>query len=103
MESQILQYILATIQKPWKVNSVHPCMLSSSMIPVCDRTSHHCLTLVSHIDASNHVEEEHDVRQSTLCVLCEFAMMQLDQYLEDNATEVCVCRISAYSLFKVLN
>lgn len=44
------------------------------------------------------MEGEHGVSQSTVCVLCEFAMMQLDQYLEDNATEVCIRRISSYIL-----
>ncbi|KAK3891987.1 hypothetical protein Pcinc_004153 [Petrolisthes cinctipes] len=38
-------------------------------------------------DASHSVEEEHGVSQSTVCVLCEFAMLQLDQLLGDNATE----------------
>ena len=37
------------------------------------------------------IEQKKTVKQSPECVICTLIVKQLDQMLNDNATEVCVC------------
>ncbi|KAG7155148.1 Prosaposin-like 2 [Homarus americanus] len=50
-------------------------------------------------DAESNDVEKPEMFQSAACVLCEFAMLQLDQILEDNVTEVCILHCSVISMF----
>lgn len=86
---QIIQMLIDDFTPDQVCVQLGLCKPKDSVLPQLD--SSHQLPIsrmfVNHPAPQTNEDEEFEIQQSAVCVMCEFAMSQLDQMLSENATE----------------